>query len=448
MKSTSAGKKKAHKVGLAQVDVTPTYRPLLAGYSDPDKKRRVDGVHDPLLARALVLESPDTAVAILSVPVVSVDASLTLQIRKRAAQATGLAPEHIMVHATHSHSAPVVKGKYKSFLRDGCVQCLKDAWASRFPGRLGVGAATVEDVGRNRRCLDYGGLPVDPEAGIIKVEDARGRLRGVVFNYACHGTTLGYHNRLVSEDWPYFAIQALRANAGKGVMGIFLQGASGDINPGYSAGLSAVHAEIPIRTWEQAEKLGERMAVAILKELDGIAAQPDTDLGCTVSYVDLPLRRRFPVTRKRAERELAQATKQVERLERERCPSRRRLDRARMEAFFAGLVVEEAERFYGRRTSDKTVRAELQTIGIGNSAVTTFPGEVFVEVGLDVKQRAPADTTLVVELANAFEARGYMPTREAFAEGDYEVYSSYYDPAAAEVLAEASVDSIARTLAG
>ncbi|GAH00763.1 unnamed protein product, partial [marine sediment metagenome] len=59
-------------------------------------------------------------------------------------------------------------------------------------------------------------------------------------------------------------MRAIKEKVGKNVNCIFFNGAEGDINPGYSAGLSAVGAEIPIRTWEKAREIGERVANSIL----------------------------------------------------------------------------------------------------------------------------------------------------------------------------------------
>jgi len=67
-------------------------------------------------------------------------------------------------------------------------------------------------------------------------------------------------------------------------------------------------------------------------------------------------------------------------------------------------------------------------------AVVALPGEIFVELGLAIKQASPFRTTLVVELANDYPS--YVPTKKAFAEGSYETVNSRVQPGTGERLVE------------
>ena len=96
------------------------------------------------------------------------------------------------------------------------------------------------------------------------------------------------------------------------------------------------------------------------------------------------------------------------------------------------------------------------TVGVGGSPVRIIgtmrvlprhghdPNFIY---SLEVKRESPAFRTMVIGLANTYEAQGYLPTRDAFAEGDYEVFSSYYGEEAAEALVSATVANIKRALA-
>ncbi|NLE67033.1 MAG: hypothetical protein GX608_06380 [Lentisphaerae bacterium] len=441
----SAGKKsKAAEsrglVGLAEIKVTPPIGTGLAGYSA--SPRLSTGVHDDLHVRCVAAESGRTAVAILSVSVCGLDAKTAQAIRDACRESAPLIPpRNILIHATHTHSGPHVRGDYARFLVRQCARCVGLAWKRRFPARVGVGIAAVGECGRNRRYLDYGGLPVDPSVSVIKITDARDRLRAVVFNYACHGTCLDSGNTLVTEDWPHFAIQTIKRKTGRRVMGVFLGGAAGDINPGYSAGLSAVSAKIPVRTWSEAQRIGENVGNAASAILPRIRARPLRALRNRTAFVDLPLRKAYPVKLAEARKRLREARRILARENRGAHPSRVCVERAKVGVFFAGLVLEGAKRFYLKPRA-AGARAELQAIVLGDAVLATFPGEVFVEAGLAVKRRSPFAKTLVVGLANAFEAGGYMPTRDAFAEGDYEVFETRYDESAADVLVGAALKNI------
>ena len=95
-------------VGLAVKDITPDFSTSLHGY----RPRNSNGVHDRLYANCVVFATADCKVAIISISVVLINAECTASIRKGAAEATGIPETNILVHATHTHSAPLVTGAY------------------------------------------------------------------------------------------------------------------------------------------------------------------------------------------------------------------------------------------------------------------------------------------------------------------------------------------------
>ncbi|MBI3469199.1 MAG: hypothetical protein HY000_39855 [Planctomycetes bacterium] len=84
-----------------------------------------------------------------------------------------------------------------------------------------------------------------------------------------------------------------------------------------------------------------------------------------------------------------------------------------------------------------TLPMEVQVFRLSNDvAIVGLPGEIFVELGLAIKQASPFKTTLVIELCN--DAPGYVPTRKAFAEGSYETVNSRVQTGGGEMLVEAA----------
>ncbi|HLT93287.1 MAG TPA: hypothetical protein VKZ56_01940, partial [Membranihabitans sp.] len=69
--------------------------------------------------------------------------------------------------------------------------------------------------------------------------------------------------------------------------------------------------------------------------------------------------------------------------------------------------------------------------------IVGLPGEVFVELGLDIKNRSPYKYTFVIELTNTHIA--YVPTREAFDRGGYETINSRLAPGGGEMMVESAV---------
>jgi hypothetical protein len=92
-----------------------------------------------------------------------------------------------------------------------------------------------------------------------------------------------------------------------------------------------------------------------------------------------------------------------------------------------------------REEYGESMPVEVQAFRIaGDLAIVTLPGEVFVELGLAIKEGSPFANTLVIELANSNRTR-YVPTRKAFCEGDYEVVNSRLESGGGEMMVEAAV---------
>ena len=86
----------------------------------------------------------------------------------------------------------------------------------------------------------------------------------------------------------------------------------------------------------------------------------------------------------------------------------------------------------------KPLEAEVQVMSLGpDLAFVALPGEIFVELGLYVKQHSPYRHTIIAELANG--SVGYIPTKRAFEEGNYEPTSARCAPGSGEQVAQAAV---------
>jgi hypothetical protein len=84
---------------------------------------------------------------------------------------------------------------------------------------------------------------------------------------------------------------------------------------------------------------------------------------------------------------------------------------------------------------------EVQTFRISeNTAIVTVPGELFVELGLTIKNHSPFENTFVVELAN--NSISYVPNKKAFAHGGYEVENSWLIPGGGEMMVAAAIDML------
>ena len=432
------------KAGFGETVITPQTNLPMRGFA---RSQVSEGVHDDLHARSVAFEGPDGSAAVMiSLSLCTVGRDIVKSIRKPVTEATGIPAERIIVSCNHTHAGPSVeKGgeEFRRFLVERASESAITAWNSRFPAKVGSGSATLLDVGRNRRRLLYGGRHPDPEVLVLKVEDATGALRGVLFNYGCHPSTLDWRNRLISEDWPYYAIRDIKAGTADSVWVAFFQGAEGDINAGYSAELSAVGVPMPIRTFDYIEFMGSRMAETVLDLLPSIETD-DVPLNVAQGISDYPLRSSFPVSLNEAERNAARTQSKLDALIRSGVDENSRsLDEVRAEVFITGLRQNTARAFYGEKDRPSATPIEQQAVRLGDTVFAAIPGEVFSEIGRRIKNESPAARTFLLGLANGYT--GYMPTRNEYTEGAYEVDGSRYSADAEDACVAATTALIRKT---
>lgn len=388
--------------GAARVDVTPPLGTWLAGYAAPD--RFADAVDDPLHATALALEQGDQRAALVVLDWVIVEEKERFAIASAVEKRAGIPAAHLVIHAIQTHSAPQTQSvwgfreqdtAYTDSVLPRIVDCVCEAWSQRTPARCGVGVGRC-DAGVNRRQILENGEVVlgvnpfgayDPEVTLLRFDTADGHLATVV-NYGAHPTTRGGQHRAVSRDWPGVAIDFVAARTGGSVM--FLNGVVGDVAPRNTL-------PGPPGSVEVGQVLGREAARAFA----AIECRDNAELHVLAEEVALPL---APLE----SRELAE-----ERL------------KSLPEKSQDWFVV--ASRQHYRAVVDEWERGEVKThrpflwtlLRIGDAAIIPFPGELFAEIGLRLKQYSPFPHTVVASTTNG--SLGYLVTREARARGGFEV---------------------------
>ena len=89
----------------------------------------------------------------------------------------------------------------------------------------------------------------------------------------------------------------------------------------------------------------------------------------------------------------------------------------------------------------ETQNTEVQVLRIGDIYIVGLPGEILVEIGLEIKARAGIENLFVVSLAN--DAVGYVCPRAAYKEGGYEPDSgTNLAPGAGEIITERALKLI------
>lgn len=433
-------------VGVAAQIVTPDLGCEMAGF---DARRGVaEKIHDDLHSRALVFDDGQTLLALISVEVIAVSQAFSNLVCQRIEAATGIPASHVIIAATHTHCGPVTLNhffnpgqlldqNYLERLAAGIVGSAEQAFRTRRARRLRTGLVHVNNIAVNRRTGD--GRPIDPNAGVLVAEEYDGTPVAIAINYACHPTVLGPNTLEIGADFPLYTIRKLGQQMGLQTEVLFFNGAEGDISTGHKSNLSAVGVIAPFRTFEKAEELGCRLAEAVIAGLPSLMDETG-GLNVQTRTVTLPLKTYKPFAEMSKRRERAAAKLwDLEHSTGDGAPSSEQLVSAKQESLFCrmeeyyALLLEHTE-----GPEPRVLPTKLTAARIGETAFLSFPGEVFVEIGLRIRNRSRFATTMLLGLANDYI--GYVPTPKASESGGYEVGASRVGPEAAVILEDAGVE--------
>jgi neutral/alkaline ceramidase-like enzyme len=352
------------------------------------------GQHDPVGARALVLESPTSRVAWVTVDLIAVDRAFTAALQERLA-ATSFPPATLIVSASHTHSGPGafmdsalagliavdrMDSTVRSALIEGAAAAIRRADGARVPALIAATRVTAPAVTSSRIRE-----PLDPEIVVLKVTRTDGKALAVVWNFAIHGTMFPAGSLQLSGDVMGAASALLEQRLG--APALFVNGAVADVSP-------AGHGMTALR-----ETAGA-LAAAVEAGWAEARAVPAVGLRVARRSVALP---RPAVSLKR-------------------CVG------SWVPGFFAiplfGLAAE----------------TELVGAAVGDTAWVTIPGELQTSFGLAIKRelRGLFGTVFLAGLSNDY--LGYFMGPEAAGSKSYVACATLYGPDTATCLTDAALD--------
>ncbi len=431
-------------IGAAQVNITPPVGSVLVGQW---VARKSIGIHDELFASAMVLNSNEVKLALVSCDALSIGNTTKRAIREVVQRETGIDPEHVFLCATHTHTGPAVvsalgtnqdeeyTAQFIKFVA-GAVKLANDrledavvgigsgqapGWA--FPRRYWMKDGTVRMHPRkgDPDIVQVQGS-ADPELNVLYVQNMKGQVISVLVNFACHATVVG-GDHAISADYPGAIRDLIQSVVGEDTVVLFANGACGDV------------CQIDVENLQRNESghaWRRRMGIALGSEAMKVMAATDpmdstsAEIVIRKEIVPIPIRE-IPEGRLEAAHELF---------------ADRPLDpppTVRDEIVARELILLQRE-----REQNPVAQAELMAVRIGHAAIIGIPAELFSELGQQIKAVSPWKPTFVVELANG--CVGYIPTAEAFDGGGYEtelVRSSKLVPQAGEMVVQKAVQLLA-----
>jgi len=399
------------KGGCAKVNITPPLGiPLIGSYGKPS-----DDVLDELYAKALVLDDGNNTLVIVSCDLLYTPLEeIAGPARKIITGKTGIPEKNILICATHTHSGPEVFTKSK-FMTAGDAppqpidRYYLDTLVKKIAGsaliahkemqevKIGAAKGQAPEIVYNRRPKNNDGLvkmaftlppevratrkvvvdpggdvrttfvlpddktkwkfgPVDPEVCVLRVENTDGEILASMVNFGCHPVSIyPFLSTAVSADYPAFVTGVVeRAEGG---LCLFTLGLAGDAVP-FDRGV------LPRR------QIGRAVGGEALRRLQFVMTTDDVTLRGLKKEVAFPTKKPTP-----------------------------------------GEAA-------GDDKTPEPVISEIQVLRIGDIYILGLPGEVLVEVGLQIKKRAGLENLFIVTLSN--DAIGYVCHSAAYDEGGYE----------------------------
>ncbi len=463
------------RAGFSRADITPPvgiyHRMWGAALHD-----QATGVHRPLLATALCLESTSGSGRhiVLGLDHCLLDGDEFRRVRSRVGEATGVSPARVFVAMSHTHGSAWMSrsrshlpggdriGPYLDGMAETCARIATEAAQATRPATIVYGTARC-DLARHRDFWDAerrqfvcGFNPFGPSDDTVLVArvtaDDDGRMLGTVINYACHPTTLAWQNTLISPDYVGAMREVVEQHTG--VPCLFLQGASGQLGPkeGF-VGDPAV-----------ADRNGRQLGFAALSGLESLpppgmrfvytgpvvsgavlgtwAYRPsERDFRTAAIHdftVHLPYRLELPTE--------AETRAELARWQAAEDQARQDDDTARLSECRARA--EQMTRQLARLAGLPTGRAYPYPVSVsrlGDALWVFCPGELYQEFQIALRKRFPTFAVIVATLTNDWQP-GYLPAATSYGYGIYQDVIAAVAPGSLETLTESVCREIAAML--
>ena len=398
------------QVGVGRIQITPERPIYLSGYAS--RKKPMEGVKQQIWAKALAFsDRKNGKFVVVTTDLIGMSRTLSERVGAEVEKKYGLRRAQLMINSSHTHSGPTVRDNletmfdlspeqkkaivdYGNGLVAKLVTVVGAALGDLQPAEVEIGHG-AGSFAMNRR-LNVGGQirnslnptgPVDQDVPVFKITTPDGKLRAVLFGYACHNTTLGGDLYLVHGDYAGVAQAEIEAK-NPGVTALFMLLCGGDANPQ------------PRGTYELVDKHGKSLAAEVSRVLGAPMKKVGGPLKASWHQTELTF---APHTRAQFEEELKGTN------------------------WFKQRRAEVMLRAYDARKPVNTIPYPVQAFRFGKDlTLVGMGGEVVVDFALRIKKEFPSEDTIVAGYTN--DVMSYIVSKRVLKEGGYEPVDSqiYY----------------------
>ena len=432
--------KNEFKAGAAAVTIIPSNSHFLFGY--PFVERMSTGTNDELLSSAIYLNNGENQVLFISNDIIYVSKDFVASVRRRINKKTAIPEANIMLAATHTHSGPVttdiaisgndpiipeVDKEYLNFLEDQTVEAACQAFKNSEISEVSFVVGDATGVGTNRHNPDW---PKDMDVPTMIVRNKNKEFICCMLVCSMHPTVLHEDSTLYSGDFPHFTRELLQKEIlGDNCPVVYFTGTAGNQSPRH------VTKE---NTFEEAKRIGELVSKSIISKLsEETPYLSEISISTAQELVDLP-KRKFPsVESSHINRD---KTKKLFESLKKTSNNSQEIRTAEVNWFGAEELLylsKLAESNMLEKYYNLCLPAEVQIFKISEWSFVAWPGEVFVEYGLDLKNHF--DNVSMITYANG-DLQGYITTKEAYEKGFYEAGNSFFNYKAGELLMEKTIN--------
>jgi hypothetical protein len=365
----------------------------------------------PLGARAVVVRDGPETVAIAAVDVIGLTLASTRRVRDQVGRRCGIAPERVMLCASHTHCAPatlsclgvVPEDAWLRRVEAALVEMICDAASNLEPVRLGLGCGSayfninrrpIPGAGTSAMARNFAGV-VDRRVRVLRLERPDGSTVATLFHYACHPTTKSGSEGWVSPDFPGVARSRIEARLGG--RALFIPGCFGNVRPD----IVSPQGGFTSATSEQLDAVGRELAGAVERASVPLRCGEASGVASRVAEVTLPFGEPMP------------------RAELERLAADTQSPTGNVMSPWAKRMLESLD----EKTLPARLHSEVQLMRIGPVALAAIGGEPVLEIGQAIEKSLRPKLSGVEDVwATGYtnDMVGYLCTDRHYAEGGYE----------------------------